>query len=83
MAGRLLILGCLALVLSGCVSNGYGRPYSSNYSYQSYDHSNGYSYRQPRYRYDYDHDDDRRSRRDEKCGCRLKPFKALKRAFGL
>lgn len=81
MAGRLLILGCLALVVSGCVSTGSGYRSSSNYYSRNYDYrSDRDYYRNHQYRYDRD---DRRSNRDEKCGCRIKPFKALKRAFGL
>jgi hypothetical protein len=85
MAGRLLILGCLAVVLSGCVSTGSGRGYSSNHYSRQDGYSSGYAYRQSYYGTPYrrDYDDDRRSEREKKCGCRIKPFKALKRAFGL
>ncbi len=82
MVGKFLIFGCLALVLSGCVSTGSGRSYSSN-SYSRPDgYSRGYSHRESYDRRDY-YDDDRRSEREKKCNCRIKPFKALKRAFGL
>lgn len=85
MAGRLLIFACLAVVLSGCVSTGSGRGYSSNYYSRNNGYSSGYGYgyREPHYGRSYYDNDDRRSEREKKCGCRIKPFKALKRAFGL
>ena len=83
MVGKFIVFGCLALVLSGCVSTGSGRGYSSNYYSRHDGYSRGYGYRETYYdRHYYDYDD-RRSEREKKCGCRIKPFKALKRAFGL
>ncbi len=82
MVGKFLILGCFAAVLSGCVSTGSGRGSSSNYDSRHDGYSRGYNHRESYDRRDY-HDDDRRSEREKKCNCRVKPFKAMKRAFGL